>query len=476
MPLTAELMHRLRAIVGSKGFLDDARSMAPFLAERRGRRSGRAPLVLLPETTGQVAEIVTACARARVGIVPQGGNTGLVFGSLADESQVLVSLSRLNRVLAVDADNHTMIVQAGCILADAQAAAERHGLLLPLSLAAEGSCQIGGNLSTNAGGTQVLHYGNTRDLTLGLEVVLADGRIWDGLRGLRKDNRGFDLKHLFIGGEGSLGIVTAAVLKLFPRPRRNVTAMVALTDPAAAVALLKALRAATSDAVTTFEYMDATSLGLAVRHLPECRYPFADAHSHHVLMELACGRDDESLRELVDQALAAAYEHGTVVDAVVADSLAQSMSLWRLRESIPEAQLRAGLGIKHDISVPVAGMPEFIRRAGEAIANVDPRLVVVAFGHVGDGNMHFNVNQPQGMPKSEFLAFEAALHARVYAIVDELGGSFSAEHGIGRMKRAELCRFKSSTELDMMRAVKRALDPANIMNPGVFFETGDESS
>ncbi len=476
MGLTDAFTGRLQSILGDKGLLRDPDAIAPYRAERRGRRLSSASLVALPDSTEQVAEVVQACARAGVGVVPQGGNTGLVFGSLAGENHVIVNLSRLKRILEVDADNHTMLVQAGCILADAQAAAEVRDLLLPLSLAAEGSCQIGGNLSTNAGGTQVLHYGNARDLVLGLEVVLADGRIWSGLRGLRKDNRGFDLKHLFIGGEGSLGIITAAVLKLFPRPRRNVTALAALKDPESAIALLKALRAATGDAVTGFEYMDKTSLGLVDEHMSDCRYPFVDRHAHHVLMELASGHDSEELRGTVDQALAGAFRRGAVLDAVVADSVAQSLGLWRLRESIPEAQLRAGAGIKHDISVPVAKIPEFIRRAQEAIAAVDSRLVIVAFGHVGDGNMHYNANQPQGMSKADFLVMEPRLHSSVYAIVDDLGGSFSAEHGIGRMKRRELQHFKSETEMDMMRAIKQALDPANTMNPGVFFQTGEKTS
>ena len=401
-------------------------------------------------------------------MVPQGGNTGLCGGAtpLVDGAAVVISLARMNRIRALDADNDTLTVEAGCTLAAVQEAAQAAGRLFPLSLASEGSCLIGGNLSTNAGGVQVLRYGNTRELVLGLEVVLPDGRVWDGLRGLRKDNTGYDLKQLFIGAEGTLGIVTAAVLKLFPAIRSRATAWVAVPDPRAAVRLLGMLRAACGERVSAFEIVGRTALGLVLQHIPGARDPLAGAPAWSVLVELSDPDVDAPLDAQLQAVLGEACAQGLAADAAVAASAAQAQALWALREDISEAQRIEGVSIKHDVSVPVSRIPEFLERAGAALAARWPDVRVVAFGHIGDGNLHYNLSKPAADDNAAFIARTAEVNRIVHDLVCELGGSISAEHGLGQLKREEVLRYKPALEMELMRRVKQAFDPAGLMNPG----------
>ena len=467
-PAFAPLIARLQALSGPRGCLTDPAQMQPYAVDQRDYYHGAPLAVVRPESTAVVAAIVRECAAEGVAVVPQGGNTGLCGGSVPDASgrQVVLSLARMNRVRELDVRNATMTVEAGCVLAAVQDAAEAAGLLFPLSLAAEGTCQIGGNLATNAGGTAVLRYGNARDLVLGLEVVLADGRVWDGLRRLRKDNTGYKLHQLFVGSEGTLGIITAAVLKLFPKPREVHTAMLAVPDPGAALSLLERLRGASGDSVTTFEYINRPSLELALRWVEGNRDPFAQPYAHHALVELSGGSASGALREVLEQVLADAFDSGELLDAVIADSGAQRDMLWKLRETIPEAQKRASASIKHDISVPVSCVPELLARGSALMREEVPDVVVVAFGHMGDGNIHFNANQCPDSDPRVFLDARAAIHARMYALVSELNGSFSAEHGIGQLKLDQMEQYRSAVELDMMRRIKQALDPHALLNPG----------
>ena len=466
--MSDELNARLRAIVGAANVLDGETDMAPFLSDWRGRYHGRARAVVRPRDTAEVAAVVAACAQAGVAMVPQGGNTGLCGGAtpLADGAAVVINLARLDRVRALDPDNDTLTVEAGCTLAAVQEAAQAAGRLFPLSLASEGSCLIGGNLSTNAGGVQVLRYGNTRDLVLGLEAVLPDGRVWDGLRGLRKDNTGYDLKQLFIGAEGTLGIVTAAVLKLFPAIRTRATAWVAVADPRAAVRLLGLLRAACGDRVSAFEIVGRTALGLVLRHIPGARDPLAGAPAWTVLVELSDPAVDAPLEAQLEAVLGEAVAQGLASDAAVAASVAQARALWALREDISEAQRIEGVSIKHDVSVPVSRIPEFLERAGAALAARWPDIRVVAFGHIGDGNLHYNLSKAVADANATFIARTAEVNGIVHDLVCELGGSISAEHGLGQLKREEVLRYKPALEMELMRRVKQAFDPAGLMNPG----------
>ena len=420
--------------------------------------------MLSPSTTEQVSTIVRICARHGVGLVPQGGNTGLCGGAIPDDSgeQVLVSLSRLNEIRNIAPDNFSITVGAGCVLADIQAAAREVGLLFPLSLGAEGSCQIGGNLSTNAGGINVIRYGTARDQVLGLEVVLADGTIWDGLRALRKDTAGYDLKQLFVGSEGTLGIITAATLKLYPDPGETLTAMLAMPSAASAVALLGFLRGRFADRIQAFELMSERCLRLVTRHIPDTRHPFESAYDWYALIEVAASEGPET----VEAALVEAIERGLVNDAIVAKSTAEVDTLWRLRHSISEAQRPEGACLKHDIAVPIDAMALFLVRSQALVGQMQPGARLVAFGHVGDGNLHYNVVQPRGADGERFLAEGRALTLAIYDLVAELGGTISAEHGIGVTKKADLERYRSAVEIELMRGLKRALDPQNTLNPG----------
>ena len=460
----ADFHDQLRAVVGTTRVLTDAKDVAPYCTDWRGRYTGTTSCVVLPGTTEEVAAVVRICAEAGTAIVPQGGNTGLCGGATPTGGEVVIVLTRLNRIRAVDPDNNSMTVEAGCTLHAVQQAAQEIDRLFPLSLAAEGSATIGGNLATNAGGVQVLRYGNARELTLGLEVVLADGRIWNGLRALRKDNTGYDLKHLFIGAEGTLGLITAATLKLFPRPRAHAVAWVAVPDPAAAVSLLGQLRDAAGDNVTAFEIVGRPALELVLRHIPDARDPLAGKPAWQVLVELSGARDD--LAATLEQALQRAAEEGVIGDAVLAASEAQTAALWALRENVSEAQKIEGVSIKHDIAVPVSRLPEFIARADAALRAAFPQLRIVCFGHIGDGNLHYNLSRPDAQSNASFIAQTESVNRIVHDLVHALGGSISAEHGLGQLKREEVLRYKSATEMDMMRAVKQALDPRGLMNPG----------
>ena len=459
-----------RAIVGAAHVLSDAADMAPFLTDWRGRFTGRALAVVRPATVAQVAAVVRACAAAQVALVPQGGNTGLVLGGVPDASgtAIVLSLARLNRIRLVDPVNRTMTVDAGCILQHIQEAAAAAGCLFPLSLAAEGSCSIGGNLSTNAGGTAVLRYGNARDLCLGLEVVTPQGELWSGLRGLRKDNTGYALRDLFIGAEGTLGVITGAVLKLFPQPKASITALVALASPGHALQLLTLMQDHCGASLTGFELMSQFCLQLVATHFPQLAQPFSAPHAHaqFVLLELSSSESASHAVALLEQSLAAALAGAVIEDAVVATSVAQSQGLWQLREHIPLAQAAAGKNLKHDISLPISSIADFIAATGPLLAHAFPGCRLVCFGHLGDGNLHYNVAPPDGMSHDAFLVHQDAVSRIVHDSVERFGGSISAEHGIGALKRADLARYKSEVELNLMRAIKQALDPLGIMNPG----------
>jgi len=458
----------LKSIVGPAGSLESAGDVEPYLVDFRKLYHGKSPLVLLPSSTQQVSKILAYCNEQGIGVVPHAGNTSYCGGPVPDESgtQVVLAMRRLNKVRSVEPLNYSMTVEAGVVLAAVQEAAERADRLFPLSLGSEGSCQIGGNLSTNAGGTAVLRYGMARELVLGLEVVLADGRVLDSLRTLRKDNTGYDLKALFLGSEGTLGVITAACLKLFPKPVAFATAMVAVPDVTAAVALLASLRAASGDRVTTFELIPRIGIELTTRHIAGVTDPLDKAYAWYVLAELTSARAADDLNGTLESALAGAMDQGQALDAVIATSLAQRDALWRIRETIPEAQTHHGASIKHDVSVPVAALPEFVAKASAWVAKNVPDARLVAYGHVGDGNLHFNLSQPAGVTAESFMARRAEIQRAIYDIALAMRGSFSAEHGIGRYKVDELEHYRSAVELDVMRAMKHALDPKGILNPG----------
>jgi FAD/FMN-containing dehydrogenase len=465
-----KLVEQLIGLVGADNVLASPAEMAPFLEDWRGRYRGAAACVVRPANTAEVSAVVRACAQAGVPIVPQGGNTSLCGAATPDSSgiAVIVNLARMTRIRAIDPANNTITVEAGCILSVVQDAAVQASRLFPLSLAAEGSCQLGGNLSTNAGGVQVLRYGNTRELTLGLEVVLPNGDVWDGLRGLRKDNTGYDLKHLFIGAEGTLGIITAAVMKLFPLPQASATAWLALASPAVAVQLLDDLQARFGAALTACELVSDISLGLVLKHIPGSQPPLSSS-PWYLLVELSGGGDESVLRELLEGFLGDALERAAISDAALAQSGDQARRLWALRENIGEAQKIEGLSIKHDVSVPISRIPEFVERADRALQENFPGIRIVTFGHIGDGNLHYNQSKSLTGENEAFIAAQADVNRIVYDIVHELGGSISAEHGIGQLKREEILRYKSPVEMAMMRAVKHAIDPQGLMNPGKIF-------
>jgi FAD/FMN-containing dehydrogenase len=466
--IARDMRARLEAIVGPRGLITAPDEIAPYLVDWRALYEGSALAVVRPASTVEVAAVVKLCAETETPMVPQGGNTGMCGAATPDASGngVVVNLGRMNKIIEVNALNNTMTVEAGCILANVQQAAADADRLFPLSLGGEGSCVIGGNISTNAGGINVLRYGNTRDLVLGIEAVLPDGRVWDGLRGLRKDNTGYDLKHLFIGAEGTLGIITKAVLKLFPRPHARVTAMAGVDTPDNAVELLALLREHCGDGVNAFELISRNCIELVLRRIPGTRDPLPTPHQWYVLTELTEARETGALRQTVETGLGAALEKGLVADAAIAETQAQSNALWRLRESIPDAARLEGLVYRHDIALAISRIPEFLTTAGAALKTAFPTVHLICFGHLGDGNLHYNAFIP-GRERSDIAARAMTdVNRIVHDIVQQFGGSISAEHGIGQSKRDELAHYKSATELDLMRMVKKAIDPRNLMNPG----------
>lgn len=474
--VSSQLLAELKALAGPGGHIEDQAELAASLTEWRGLFRGTTPLMMLPDSTAAVAAILGFCHQHRIAVVPQGGNTGLVGGAIPhstqDRPEILLSARRLNRIRSIDAANYSITAEAGCVLATLQAAASEAGRLFPLSLAAEGSCQLGGNLSTNAGGTAVLRFGNTRDLVLGLEVVLPDGRVLDGLRSLRKDNTGYDLKQLFIGAEGTLGFITAASCKLFPQPRQTATAWLAVADVAAALTLYGAARDSLGDELTAYEFANRLSLDFVIKHIPGSRAPLAGDSPWYVLLELSTARESADTEADLERFLAGMLERGTVTDGMVATSGAQRDALWRLRHSMSEGQKIEGASIKHDISVPVSSVGAFVARASTWAETAVPGVRVVAFGHLGDGNVHFNLSQPVGADPVAFLARWDEIAVQIHQIAVDFGGSFSAEHGIGSLKVADLERWRGGTTLELMRAIKSVLDPHNIMNPGKLLRSG----
>jgi D-lactate dehydrogenase (cytochrome) len=463
----AALLARLTSTPGCE-WRTDAAAMAPYLAEQRGLYRGAALAVALPGDTAAVSALVRACAALDLALVPQGGNTGLCGGAVAQDArrEVIVSLERLDRIRAVDAADFTLTAEAGCIVQRVREAAAEHDRLFPLSFGADGSARLGGALGTNAGGTNVLRYGNARELTLGLEVVLADGQVWDGLRALRKDNTGYDLRQLFIGAEGTLGIITAAVVKLFPLPRETVTAWLACPSVEACVAVFGRLRAGSGDAVSGCELVSRTALEFVLRHLPGARDPLAAPAPWYLLVELSSSRAAAGLAAALEGVLEQCLQRGEIGDAAVAASARQAADFWRLREAVAEVQRHEGASIKNDVAVPVSAVPAFVAEASAAVEAVCPGLRVCAFGHIGDGNLHFNLSQPPGVPAAQFLDQWETLAGLVNAVVVRHRGTISAEHGIGLLKRDTLAAFEGAVGMALMRRIKAALDPHGRLNPG----------
>lgn len=453
----------IRAIVGPKGVFegDDA---TPFLSEWRSRWPGKAALIVAPASTEEVAAVVRYCSENDIAITPQGGNTGLVGGQIPQGHEILLSLKRMRTIRAVEPLNNTMTVDAGVTLAEAQEAAQEAGRLFPLSIGSEGSCQIGGVISTNAGGVNVLRYGNTRDLVLGVEAVTPSGEIWNGLKRLRKDNTGYDLKQLFIGGEGTLGIVTGAVLKLFPQPAEKVTVCAGLDSAEDAVALLSLTQAATGGQVSSFELMARICIDITLKNISQTRDPLATPHPWYVLTEFSSAQ--AGLRDVVEEVLGEAMEKRLIKDAVIAENEAQAHDFWRIRHSLSEAINGEGLGARHDVSVATSDIPAFLEKAGAAVHSIAPDARIVAFGHIGDGNVHYDIIGPEGSAKDVLEPVRSDIESAVYDVIGDFSGSISAEHGVGRHRRDSIAKRKSAVELDMMRAIKHALDPKGIMNPG----------
>ena len=466
--MSATIRQALSEILGPDGVLTEGPDLEPYLVDHRKLYHGHALAVVLPRTVEQVSRVLKFCNDHRIGVIPHGGNTGYCGGATPDESgeQIVICMRRMNRIRSVDPLNYSLVVEAGCILADVQRAADDAERLFPLSLGSEGTCQIGGNLSTNAGGLSVLRYGMMRDLVLGLEVVLADGRVLPVLSALRKDNTGYDIKSLFIGAEGTLGIITAATLKLFPKVRASATAFAAVPTVRAAVDLLARLKESSGDRVSSFELIPRIGVELTTQHIPGVSDPLEKPYSWYVLCELTSARAADPLDAVLEEALGGALEDGLVLDAALARSERERAALWKLRESIPEAQRVDGASLKHDICVPIHALPDFVERACAWVTEHVPDGRLVVYGHVGDGNLHFNLNQAPGSNRDSFLAREPFIRRAIHDFVREFGGSFSAEHGIGRLKVHELERYASPVELDLMRAVKKALDPNGVLNPG----------
>jgi len=474
MAINEVTLARLHGAVGDRGMIVDPGEMTSYVTDHRQLFTGTAAAILRPATTEETAAVMTICAETGTSVVPQGGNTGLVGGSVPDATgdSVVLNLGRMNKVREIDSLNNTMTVEAGCILAELQSAATDADRLFPLSLGAEGSCMIGGNLSTNAGGVQVLKFGNARDLVLGLEVVLPDGRVWPALNALRKDNTGYDLKHLFIGAEGTLGIITAAVLKLFPRPAQVETALLAVPELDHVLKLMADARAVSGDGVTAFELLPRIGIEMVLKHFEGTRPPLETVSPWYVLMEWSTGDSGEKagtntgLRRVLEAFLEGGFKAGLVVDAVLASSEAQAKELWYFREVLPEAQTREGGSIKHDVSVPVSAVAEFIREGTRLLEADMEGIRVFPFGHVGDGNIHFNVSQPVAMTKDDFYTSWQNMNRIIHDLVMRMEGSFSAEHGIGRLKREDLAYYGEPLDLELMYRIKAALDPQGIMNPG----------
>ena len=462
------LLAEIAQVVGPTGMLTDPADTAAYAEDWRRLYQGRTPAVIRPANTAELARVVALAAAAGVALVPQGGNTSMVGGAVPaeDGSQLVLSLARMRAIRAVDPVDMTMTLDAGITLKAAQDAAEEAGCLLPLSISSEGTAQIGGVLATNAGGNNTVRYGNARDLVLGLEVVLADGAVWNGLRRLRKDNTGYCLRQLFVGAEGTLGIITAAVLKLVPRPREIAVALCAVASVEAALTVFARFQAHDPAAIQAFEYMSGTGMGFVLAHIPGATMPLETPAAHYVLVELATPRPDAGLRASLETVLAGALEEGLVLDAAIAESEAQRAAIWRLREEHSEAQKREGASVKNDVSVPVSRVPELIARASEACMALMPGIRPVPFGHMGDGNIHFNLEQPPDMAAAEFLAQDHAIMDAVNAVVRDLDGSFSAEHGVGRLKPYMMAEWRGGAELALMQRIKTALDPAGLLNPG----------
>ena len=469
-----DFIEKLRAIVGERGLIVDEQTKHPYLIDWRDNYVGTALAVVRPASTEEVAKVVKLCAAEKVAVVPQGGNTGMMGGGTPHQGQreIVLSLNRMNRIVEVDALGYTMTVEAGVVLKTIQETAAQHDRLFPLSLAAEGSCTIGGNLSTNAGGVQVLHYGNARQLVLGLEIVTPQGEVWNGLRALKKDNTGYDLRDLYLGAEGTLGIITRAVLKLWPKPKDTAVSWIAVPSPDAAVTLLSGAHAASEDNVTSCELMGRQGVDLVLKHIPGSVDPLAERHDWYVLLEWAstrprrAGTNETGLSEKMEAYLGEAMDKGLVLDAAVAQNETQSRAFWALRENHSESQKLEGPSIKHDVSVSVSRIPAFMNEGLAAMKRILPDCRPVPFGHVGDGNIHFNCQAPAGWDKVRFMAHADAISSAVYDLVVSHGGSISAEHGIGQLKVDELVHYRSKVELDTMRTIKRALDPQNLMNPG----------
>jgi len=456
------LLDKLKGIVGPRGWIDNEVDLEPHLTEWRGVYEGRTPLLVAPVSTNEVSAVIKACQASGIAIVPQGGNTGMCGGAVPDASgtQVVLSLHRMNQIRHVDAANFSITAEAGCVLADIQEAARAAGRYFPLSLGAEGTCQIGGNLATDAGGLNVLRYGTARSLTLGLEVVLADGTVLNSLRALRKDTAGYDLKQLFIGSEGTLGIITAACVRLVPDPGELQTAMVAVQTAGESVGLLARLKEQLADRVETFELVSDYVFGLVEKHIPDASLPFAERFPWYVLIEAACSVDE------LENALGDEMEDGPVLDAVIAKNAAEGARLWRMRHSISEAERQDGKALKHDVSVPVSAMPAFLEEGDALLESLSPQARLVAFGHVGDGNLHYNVVLPRSMGAAQWASEGNRVTGAIYDLVMKFGGSISAEHGIGQLKREWLAEYGNGAELDLMRKLKKTLDPAGILNPG----------
>ena len=467
-PFPGFMLDQLRMIVGPTGLITAPDETSGYLEDWRRLFVGRTPAVVRPASTDEVAQVMRLCQANRIGVVPQGGNTSMVGGATPSPSgtELVISLSRMNRVRAIDAVDMTMTIEAGVTLRAAQDAASEGGCLLPLSIGSEGSAQIGGVLSTNAGGNNTVRYGNARDLVLGLEVVLADGQVWNGLRRLRKDNTGYCLRQLFVGAEGTLGIITAAVLKMVARPRETAVAFCAVASAEAALAVFARFQADDPASVQAFEYMSGLGVDLVLRLVPGTVLPLAARADHYVLIELATPRRNAGLRRILEEILEAAMEKGEVIDAAIAESEAQIRAIWRLREEHSEAQKRAGASVKNDVSVPVSSVPALIRKATTACETLLPGIVVAPFGHIGDGNIHFNLVQPPEMAPAAFMALDHAIMSTVAEIVRALDGSFSAEHGIGQLKPTMMADWRGGAELSMMQKIKQALDPAGLLNPG----------